>query len=166
MTDATTAAEAVFVPRGRPVARFVGAIAALSAVLVIVWASGLFSPRLELAAERVELSAVGSATIRIRSQSPASARVKVLDVSDAYVRLTRPIPEVRVDRDQTVRLTVHYAVDCAGYEAAVRTPPGATEPRLRLVIRARGPIGPGRRFTWPDGAELSLQQACPSPGIR
>ncbi|MEY2475655.1 MAG: hypothetical protein QOG87_970 [Actinomycetota bacterium] len=161
MTDATTATEAVFVPRGRPVARFVVSIALLSAVLVVVWATGLFNPRLTVGFERWERAAVGDATIVVRNESPAAARVRVVDVSDPFVRLTRPVAEVRVGGGREARVTIFYTVDCAGYARATRTARGATTPELRPVLRVRGPLGPSHRFLLPPSEVVSLEGACP-----
>ena len=92
--------------------------------------------------------------------------LRVVELDGEYVRLAAPSREVRLSGGASGRLVVRYAVDCAGYEAAtVAAPPDPTPsfgligPDLRLVVRARGPVGPDRERRWPRTPELSLAAA-------
>jgi hypothetical protein len=161
MSDATTATdETVFVPRGRPVLRFVTALVLFTALLGVIWETGMFNPRLELTVESFQLISPGEAVVNVRNQGRVQARVRVVGLDGRLVRLAAPSREVRLSGGASGRLVVRYNVDCAAYEAGRATPTGETTPVLRLVVRARGPIGPDRERRWPRGDEVSLAAVC------
>ena len=164
MIDAS-AAEAVFVPRGRPVARFVAAIGLLGAALAVVWVTGVANPRLELSLEGWEGNADdGRGVLVVRNQGLTAARVRVVRVGDEFVRLARPVSELRVGANQTRRVAFHFVVDCAAHDRATRNSVGAPDPALPLVVQARGPLGVTNEFTSPYGAGASLGAACRPSG--
>jgi hypothetical protein len=153
-------AEAVFVPTGRPVVRFVAAVAAIAIVCAVTWGSALFNARVEVTFQSWQAAPVGTAVVAVHNQGPTTARVRVRDVNERFVHLTAPVREVRIAGDATGHLSVHYRVDCAGYERAVDTPAGATSPSLRLVVVAAGPLGGGHSFVPSEGDNADLSKAC------
>jgi hypothetical protein len=164
MTEAsttTTGIDGAFVPKGRPVARFVAAIAVASGVLTVLWWSALCNPRVDISIRRSDASAArGNAVLSVRNAGPTAVRVQVVDVNDRFVRLTAPSPIVAVGPRHTERVTVQYVVDCAAYHAAEKTPRGATTPALRLRVRTRAPLGLTAPSQWPHGDELGFGAAC------
>ena len=161
MTDATTAAPAVFIPRNRPVARFVAVLASVSVALIAVWATGLFNPRVELTVDRWRMTGVdGAAVVEVRNQGPTQAHVRVEDIDDRFVRLTEPGVELHVGPRKTARVDVPFSVDCDAYQRATRTAAGTTDPGLRLEVRARGALGPGHVVSLHPTDEVNLATAC------
>jgi hypothetical protein len=164
MTDATAATtatdEAAFVPRGRPVARFVAGIAAVALVLGGLWWSAVFNPRLVLELEPFDARSTGEAVVRVENHGPTDAWVRAVDVDDPFVRLAAPAPATRVVAGTVARITVGYRVDCAAYDAAKRTSRGAPSPSLRLAFEVRALLGPGRRTHVSQGGGGDLATAC------
>ena len=155
--------DTAFVPRGRPVARFVAVVVLMGAVLAAIWATGAANPRLELAFDSWEGTVrEGRAVLVVRNEGLTDARVHIVDVADAYVRLARDVPEVELDGGEVRRFTLHYVVDCPGFQRNTQTPGGATDPGLALVVRTKGPIGPSHQLRWGSDA-LSLGATCEPP---
>jgi hypothetical protein len=166
-TQASIAAgdAAAFVPRGHPVARFVGVLAVVAVVLVAIWATGLFAPRVEVSSSTGALNLlthVGWTEIDVRNQGLLPARVRRVEVVDRYVRTTgQSLLDVRVRPGRTVHLRVRFAVDCARYEREQAPVLGAIEPRLLLRLHLEGLAGTERVATHDDSYTLS--DACGPP---
>jgi hypothetical protein len=155
MTDTTAQADTtVFVPKGRPVARFVAVVAALSVALGLIWATGVFSPRVDFDIEQLQVGSPGRAAIRVHNAGMTAARVQAVDVDDPYVHLAAPSPTVLVAAHADARIAIRFVVDCASYQADARTASGATGPSLRLRLRVRGPAGAWHRVSLPADAPV------------
>lgn len=161
MTEVSSTTPTVFVPRGRPVVRFVAAIALVSAALTVVWATGLFNPRVEVALDRWTMSGGdGEAVVVIRNEGPTQAHVRVEELNDPFAHFTSPIVELHIGPGKEGRVELPFTVDCDAYETARRSSRGATDPSLRLVVRARGALGPGHLISWSPSDEVDLAAAC------
>jgi hypothetical protein len=173
MSDPTTSATATgFVPSGHPVRRFVAGLAAVAAVFVALWWTGLVAPRLELSVDdRFDPGArQGEAVVTVRNQAPLPATVEPPELRDRWggssaeeivVRQTGVTPdhEMRVEGGSVATFTVRFTVDCDRYHRAVNTVSGATDPALELRLRAQGPLGGDRRAL----SYTNLARACGLP---
>jgi hypothetical protein len=161
VTQSSATTSPVFVPTGRPVARFVAGLAALSAVFALLWWTGLFNARLEVSVTNGSFqrdTGTGQAEARIHNPAPLTATVRRVDQSGPWVHVTaEPTDEVRLRGGATTTITVRYTVDCAGYDRAFRTPAGTTGPDLALRLRVHGPLG-GQR--WLQAVAIGLAGAC------
>jgi hypothetical protein len=138
----TTRTDEAFVPVGHPVARFVGVMAVVAALLVAVWWTGVFAARLTVSvtsAQIVTQAGPGVATIDVRNRGRVAAHVGFELQPSRFVQdVGAPLPNVAtIGGAQTVTVRVRYRIDCAAYDRAKRTPKGVTTPELRFDVRAK-----------------------------
>jgi hypothetical protein len=165
MTQPSAGPAPVFAPTGRPVARFVAGLAALSAVFALLWWTGLFSARLGVSTPTGSFQRdtdTGQAQVEIHNRAPLAATVRRVEQVGPWVHITawEPAGELRLRGGATTTITVHYTVDCTGYDRATRTPAGTTGPDLGLRLRVHGAVG-GER--WLHTTAIGLSGACGQP---
>lgn len=172
---AAPASATSFVPTGNPVRRFVAGVAAVAAVFIGLWWTGLVAPRVAVAVdERFDAGTnQGEAIVTARNEGMLAATVDPPDVRDLWsepggdnviVRSTgvQPDREVRVAGGDEVTFTIRFAVDCERYHRTVFTPRGTAAPALHIRLRAEGPLGGDRRAV----SFTEFERACRPGALR
>jgi hypothetical protein len=164
-------APSVFVPTGRPVARFVAVLGGVAAAFAALWWSGLFATRVEMSvSDRFDRQTnSGVAFVTVRNRGPLPARVAPPQLASRQGRyfeppvrliVQAPARQVRLDGGDTTRFTVRFVVDCFGYDRARNTERGVVSASLRPRLRVKGSLGAARSI---GRDEIVLPGACGEP---
>jgi hypothetical protein len=149
---------AVFVPAGRPVVRFVAALAGIALVFAGLWATGLIAARVHVTVHHGPVDAQtngGSVSIELRNAAFLSARVDRVDLVADNIRRTTAFRPRLIDGRGRVELRVPFVVDCgAAVRARLRHAPLSA---LTIRVHVQGAAGLGR---WVNGGYPSSVTYC------
>lgn len=132
-------ADALFVPSGRPVARFVTGLAVIFVLLGVLAWSGLVAPHVavHVSANTYSIPArSGEVWAVVENRGPSPAYIGPITSGNRFVHLVSSRGAVgrRVDGGASTRVAFAFKIDC-GF---------ASRPDLDVRVRVRGVAGLGR----------------------